>query len=138
MSNQCRICGNYTAGNFDVCADCTNRTQNFPTAEKTEQFSFAEYHNQPFTKQTSQVQGNFANQMQEYFQCPFCGGAGGVFKKSKISTAGIVYMCVMGAFTLFTFAIFFPCAVVPLLLLFLGFLFKESYLACVNCGRKIN
>ena len=146
MPNYCTQCGIQIYYEADVCNDCLsqpNRQTARPFAEQTRtQHDFSQYQTQPLNQpfETQRIQPFHAppHNLQSFSSCPYCGGSGGVTTKSTISTAGFIYIGVMFTFTFFAFLIFFPCAIIPFALLFLGLLFKETYFACVNCGQKVN
>jgi DNA-directed RNA polymerase subunit RPC12/RpoP len=140
----CTLCGKQISDEFKVCDECSSQ----PTV-KSRPFADPVVIRQTFDPlQTNpleplplmqQVQALHSPQIaQNLSRCPYCGGAGGIAPKSKISTAGFVYMGIMFTITFFVFIIFFPCALIPFGLIFLGLLFKETHFACINCGQKIS
>lgn len=143
MTNYCTQCGIQIFYEADVCNDCLsqpNRAQK-PFAQQTRQTNdFSQYQTQPLNQPVSYPIQQFTDQqqMQNFANCPFCGGAGGVTTKSTISTGGFVFMGVMFTLTFIAFVIFFPCAIIPFALIFLGLLFKETHFVCINCSQRIN
>ena len=143
MESYCIQCGRPVFDTVQLCFDCTNNPPqpNFPspgpdyarpsTAQQAQPFD-----RPPVAAPVGNRNAGFA--MQNASQCLFCGGAGGVFAKSNISTGGFVYMGVMFLFTFFTFLIFFPCAIIPFGLIFLGLLFRDKHFACINCGKRVS
>lgn len=144
MPNYCTQCGIQFFYEAELCNDCASRPQNQPKpfAEQTyQQKDFSQYQTQPLGQPpvTQPIQPFYAQQnLQTTSSCPYCGGSGGIMTKSTISTGGWVFMGVMFTFTFFAFVIFFPCAIIPFALIFLGLLFKETHFVCINCGQKVN
>ena len=149
MYNFCTKCGKENRSETGICPDCSTQAQpqiktekqSLPFAEPPPNKEFFENQTRPLgqTQQTSQIQPFHTGQaVEQPSQCPHCGGAGGIFPREEISTAGFIYLAIMIALTVFFFMIFFPCAIVPFGLVFLVFLFKEKHFACVNCGRRVN
>ncbi|MEZ5425894.1 MAG: hypothetical protein R2747_06505 [Pyrinomonadaceae bacterium] len=147
MYNFCLQCGKKLNGEREVCSECAERGQPQsrpnapPYAPPRPTKDYNPYQTRPLDQSpmTQQIQPFAASgTMQTVSQCPHCGGAGGIYTKTDISTAGYVYMGIMLVLTLFFFMLFFPCAIIPFGLLFLGFLFKEKHFACVNCGNRVH
>lgn len=143
MPNYCTQCGIQIFYEADVCNDCASQPnrQTRPIAAKTkEQFDFSQYQTQPLNPPSINPIQHFHTQqnLQNFSSCSFCGGAGGLITKSTISTGGWVFMGVMFTFTFLTFITFFPCAIIPFALIFLGLLFKETHFVCINCGQRVN
>lgn len=150
MYNFCTKCGKEDRSETGVCRQCSTRTQPqiepekkpLPFAEppaRENRFDLPGYPTRPVgDRPVSPPQpGKTAGVPQTASQCPYCGGSGGIFAKSEISTAGFVYLAVMITLTLLFLVIFFPCALIPFALIFLVFLFKDKYFACVNCHHRI-
>ena len=149
MYNFCTKCGREIQSETGVCNDCSTQAQPqfqtekqpLPFAEPPREKDIFDYQTQPLNQfpGTQNIQPlHTAQNLQQQSQCPYCGGAGGIYTKSQISTAGFVYLAIMISITFFFFVIFFPCAIIPFALIFLVFLFKEKHFACVNCGQKVN
>ncbi len=143
MPNYCTQCGIRIYYEADVCNDCVSQAnrQTRPVAEQTrQQHDFSPYQTQPLNQPpaTQPIQPFHTQYLQTFTSCPYCGGSGGINTKSIISTGGFVYMGIMFTITFFAFVIFFPCAIIPFALIFLGLLFKETHFVCVNCGEKVN
>lgn len=150
MFNYCTKCGNPHKSELGVCENCSMQAepkiepqpvQQRPFAEETKQQDYTTNFTEPFdmNPQTQPIQPiHTQHNLQQISQCPHCGGAGGIYPKSVISTPGFVYMGIMIFITTFFFVIFFPCAIIPFALIFLMFLFKDKYFACVNCGQRVS
>ncbi len=144
MPNYCTQCGIQIFYDANVCNDCVSQShrQTRPVAEQTrQQHDFSPYQTQPLNQPhgTHQIQPFHTQQnLQNFSACPYCGGSGGISTKSIISTGGFVYMGIMFTITFFAFLIFFPCAIIPFALIFLGLLFKETHFVCINCGQRVN
>lgn len=140
----CTRCGKQISYDSDICDDCSvpSTLKSRPYADPVEtQRDFSSYQTKPLNQSPllQQMQTFSSPQdIQNLSRCPYCGGAAGISPKSTISTGGFVFMGVMFTVTFITFLIFFPCAIIPFGLIFLGLLFKETHFACINCGQKIN
>lgn len=150
MFNYCTKCGREIKSETGVCNDCSTQAQpqiqkekqTMPFAEPPRNTDFFENQTTPLietpTDRGIQPTGFQQGMQQQNSHCPYCGGAGGIYTKSEISTAGFIYLAIMLTLTFLVLFIFFPCAIVPFALIFLVFLFKEKHFACVNCGQKLN
>lgn len=145
MQNFCLQCGRQLFNEGPVCFDCARQTGEpaQPFADPGQPQGYSPYQTRPLdqppptTWPMPLVHQPAQQAVQTGGQCPHCGGAGGVYTKTNISTGGFVYMGIMFALTVFFFLIFFPCAIIPFGLLFLGLLFKEKHFACINCGQQV-
>lgn len=144
MPNYCIRCGRQFLYEAEICDECSSQptVRQVPFADPVEvKQEFDPFQTRPLNQPgpTSPIQPFQSPGIpQVYSQCPYCGGSGGVSTKSTISTGGFVYMGIMFTITFLTFAIFFPCAIIPFGLIFLGLLFKETHFTCINCGQKVN
>lgn len=149
MYQFCTKCGKEIQSETGVCPACSTQAQpqfkpeknplpfDEPASEPNDLGNPTNPFNQP--QSTSTIQAGFNQQdLQTRSQCPHCGGAGGIYTKSEITTGGFVYLAIMIALTFFFFVLFFPCAIIPFALIFLVFLFKQKYFACINCGQRVN
>lgn len=140
----CTNCGKQISYDLRICDDCSSQPtlKSRPFADPTESVRFGDpFQTQPLGQppSTQQMQPFVAaHGIQNQSNCPYCGGAAGIMPRSTISTGGFVYMGIMFTITSITFLIFFPCALIPFALIFLGLLFKETNFACINCGQKIS
>lgn len=140
----CTQCGKQISYESAVCDDCTShptlKARPFADPADTKRdlssFDTKPLDQSPLTQPMQQFHSK--QDIQTLTRCPYCAGAAGIAPKSTISTGGLVYMGIMFTITCITFMIFFPCALIPFGLLFLGLLFKETNFACINCGQKIN
>lgn len=131
MFKFCTQCGRQSITESGICDDCAAGSAVRETTRLDERQTVQQPVGGPIQKHSSQAP-------QTDRRCQWCGGADGVFLKSEITPAGFVYLAVMVAITLALLMIFFPCALIPFALIFLVFLFKKKYFACVNCGQQVN
>jgi DNA-directed RNA polymerase subunit RPC12/RpoP len=140
----CTHCGKQISDEFEVCDECSSQptVKSRPFSEPAEiRQNFDPLQTTPLEPMPlmQRVQTfHSPENIQNLSRCPYCGGAAGIAPKSTISTVGFVYMGIMFTITCFVFMIFFPCALIPFGLIFLGLLFKETHFACINCGQKIS
>ena len=139
MQNLCLKCGKQLFDGNQLCPECQSADigtdRPFAESPPPEIETQSQFSARPGTVAPVEIYGQPAAVSTA---CPYCGGAGGVFTKSTISSGGFIYMGIMLLLTVGAFVIFFPCAIIPFALLFLGLLFKEKHLACVNCSQNLS